>query len=163
MQNSSSVGQAGPSPCRCLADPRPPTLKRSSEEAEKGGAAGKGLGARPSPPPLCLSRFRGPGGTPPQKAAGTDLSEARSSNLPEAARRAFFSPTVRVRASPGHREPASGHDDRMPPPSLCFLSWQAGSPPPDAAIRGPLELRRLAALSPPLPPAARHEQPDAFP
>lgn len=44
----------------------------------------------------------------------------------------------------------------MTPPSLCFLSRRAGSPPPDAAIRDPLGPRRSsAAFRPPKPSPAQ--------
>lgn len=58
----------------------PPTLNGPSEEAEIGGAAGKGLGARPPRPPLCLSGFGRPRRAPPRKAAATDSREAQTSN-----------------------------------------------------------------------------------
>ena len=95
------------------------------------------------------------------KAAGTDVSEARSSNLPEAARRALFlRPCVPESGAQG-----TGLRSRRQDAASGFVLPEVagGLPSPDAAIRGPRGLRRLAAPSAPLPPAARHKQPGAFP
>lgn len=107
---------------------------------------------RPPPPPLCLYGLSCPRRAPPPRAGGTNARQTRGPK-PGGRTRGIVSLTVLERVSRGAGSRASGHDDRMTPPSLCFLSWRAGSPPPDAAIRGPLGLRlsSLPIRSPPIP------------
>lgn len=108
-------------------------------------AGGRGCGRRHGP-------FVSPG---PAAHAGrrAEGGRDRREEGPEPPRRALFSGPCGCRRAGGAGCRTSGHDDRMTPPSLCFLSWRGGSPPPEAASRGPLGLRQRpeAARCPPPP------------
>lgn len=116
-------------------------------------AGGRGRGRRHGP-------FVSPG---PAAHAGRRAEGGRDGREggPEPTRRALFSGPCGCRRAGGAGCRTPGHDDRMTPPSLCFLSWRAGSPPPEAASRGPLELRRSPPLPSPGPARAAGRPPPA--
>lgn len=144
---------AGPSPkttesCRTAAPQarpaphRPPALTGSSSEAAANWR--KGGGARGASRGWGRGRHGGPFVSPgPAAHAGRRAEGGRDGpeGGPEPTRRALFSGPCGCRRARGAGCRTSGHDDRMTPPSLCFLSGRAGSPPPEATPRAPPEAR----------------------
>lgn len=112
---------AGPSPT-----PDPERLLGGGGE---GGCGGQGVGGAAAATASLSFPVRRPRRDATAEGGRDGCERGPELESPRGRTPGIVSPTVRVRASPGHREPASGHDDRMPPPSLCFLRGQAAPLP----------------------------------